>query len=120
MCERTHLIQPVVFRSSREDWNLILCCSRCDRLLQPEWGMTTVLVSVVRASRMMVIFTASQEERFHRTPVQVNLIVFIERRFTIQSSQATLHIDEVKNIPHKTIKAAASDYIRDKTVFPWH
>lgn len=30
--------------------------------------MTTVLVSVVRASRMMVIFTASHEERFHRTP----------------------------------------------------
>lgn len=34
--------------------------------------MTTVLVNVVRASRMMVIFTASQEERFHRTPMGAN------------------------------------------------
>lgn len=48
---------------------MTLCSSRCDTLLQPEWGMTTVLVSVVRASRMMVIFTASHEDKFHRTPV---------------------------------------------------
>lgn len=64
-----HLRQPVVLRSSREDWNLTLWSSRCETLLQPEWGMTTVLVSVLRASRMMVIFTASHEERFHRTPM---------------------------------------------------
>lgn len=63
-----HLRQPVVLRSSSEDWNLTLCSSWCEALLQPEWGMTTVLISVVRASRMMVIFTASHDERFHRTP----------------------------------------------------
>lgn len=59
----------MVLRSSSDDWNLTLWSSRCGMLLQPEWGMITVLVSVLRASRMMVIFTASQEERFHRTPV---------------------------------------------------
>lgn len=65
-----NLRQPVVLRNSMEDWNLTLCSSRWEAVLQPECGMTTVLVSVVRASRMMVIFTASHEERFHRTPVQ--------------------------------------------------
>ena len=58
----------MVLRSSRDDWNLTLWSSRCEMLLQPEWGMTTVLVSVLRASRMMVIFTASHDDRFHRTP----------------------------------------------------
>lgn len=65
-----HLRQPVVLRSSSDDWNLVLCSSRCETLLQPEWGMTMVLVSVVRASRMMVIFTASHDDRFHSTPVK--------------------------------------------------
>ncbi|TNN45950.1 hypothetical protein EYF80_043831 [Liparis tanakae] len=60
--------QPVVLRSNMEDWNLTLCSSRGARLLQPECGMTTVLASVDRASRTMVIFTASHDERFHRTP----------------------------------------------------
>lgn len=60
-----YLRQPVVLRSSSEDWNLALWWSP---LLQPEWGTTTVLVSVDRASRMMVILTASHDDRFHRTP----------------------------------------------------
>lgn len=34
----------------------------------PEWGMITALVSTARASWMMGIFRASQEDRFHRTP----------------------------------------------------
>lgn len=51
-----------------DDWNFALWSSRCETLLQPECGMTTVLVSVVSASRMMVIFTASHEDRFQRTP----------------------------------------------------
>lgn len=55
----------MVLRSSSEDWNLALWWSP---LLQPEWGTTTVLVSVDRASRMMVILTASHDDRFHRTP----------------------------------------------------
>lgn len=63
-----HLRQPVVLRSSSEDWNLTLWSWRCETLLQPEWGMTTVLVSVDSASRMMVILTASHEDRFHSTP----------------------------------------------------
>lgn len=63
-----YLRQPVVLRSSIEDWNLTLWSSRCETLLHPECGMTTVLVSVVSASRMMFIFTASHEDRFQRTP----------------------------------------------------
>lgn len=63
-----HLRQPVVLRSSSDDWNLTLWSSRCETLLQPECGMTTVLVSVDSASRMMVIFTASHDDRFHSTP----------------------------------------------------
>lgn len=39
-------------------------------LLHPEWGMITVLVRVASASRMMVIFTASHEDKFHSTPVR--------------------------------------------------
>lgn len=39
-------------------------------LLHPECGMTTVLVRVAKASRMIVIFRASHEDRFHRTPVR--------------------------------------------------
>jgi len=68
VCVPSHLRQPVVLRNNMEDWNLTLCSSRCETVLQPECGMTTVLVSVDRASRMMVIFTASHDERFHRTP----------------------------------------------------
>lgn len=37
-------------------------------LLHPECGMITVLVRVAKASRMMVIFRASHDDRFHRTP----------------------------------------------------
>lgn len=32
--------------------------------------MITVLVRVVKASRMIVIFTASHDDRFHSTPVE--------------------------------------------------
>lgn len=67
-CVCFYLRQPVVLRSSMDDWNLTLWSSRWETLLQPECGMTTVLVSVVSASRMMVIFTASHEDRFQRTP----------------------------------------------------
>lgn len=67
-CACFYLRQPVVLRSNMDDWNLTLGSSRWETLLQPECGMTTVLVSVVSASRMMVIFTASHEDRFQRTP----------------------------------------------------
>lgn len=81
VCFVAHLRQPVVLRSSTDDWNLTLCSSRCETLLQPECGMTTVLVSVLRASRMMVIFTASHDERFHRTPGEEKS-KFLERFLT--------------------------------------
>lgn len=32
--------------------------------------MITVLVRVIKASRMIVIFTASQDDRFHSTPAE--------------------------------------------------
>lgn len=70
VCVEPHRRQPVVLRSSSEDWNLTLWSWRCETLLQPEWGMTTVLVSVDSASRMMVILTASHEDRFHSTPAR--------------------------------------------------
>ena len=63
-----YLRQPVVFLSTREVWNLSLWSSSKVELLHPEWGMITVLVMVVKASRMIVIFTASHDDRFHSTP----------------------------------------------------
>lgn len=63
-----YLRQPVVFLSTREEWNFSLWSSSKVELLHPEWGMITVLVRVVKASRMIVIFTASHDDRFHSTP----------------------------------------------------
>lgn len=64
-----YLRQPVVFLSTREEWNFSLWSSSKVELLHPEWGMITVLVRVVKASRMIVILTASHDDRFHSTPV---------------------------------------------------
>lgn len=63
-----HLKQPVVFLNTREEWNFSLWSSSKVELLHPEWGMITVLVRVVKASRMIVILTASHDDRFHSTP----------------------------------------------------
>lgn len=65
-----HLRQPVVFLSTREEWNFSLWSSSKVELLHPEWGMITVLVSVVKASLMIVILMASHDDRFHTTPVE--------------------------------------------------
>lgn len=65
-----YLRQPVVFLSTRDEWNFSLWSSSKVELLHPEWGMITVLVRVVKASRMIVIFTASQDDRFHSTPAE--------------------------------------------------
>lgn len=89
-----YLRQPVVLRSSKEDWNLTLWSSRCETLLQPECGITTVLVSVVSASRMMVIFTASHEDRFQRTPGGAGPQIS-----KINKNQSKLHLDGLKLLP---------------------
>ena len=65
-----HLRQPEVFLSTREEWNFSLWSSSKVELLHPEWGMITVLVRVAKASRIMVIFTASQDDKFHSTPAR--------------------------------------------------
>ncbi|TNN84529.1 hypothetical protein EYF80_005229 [Liparis tanakae] len=62
--------QPVVFLSTREEWNFSLWSSSKVELLHPEWGMITVLVSVVKASLMSVILMASHDDKFHTTPVE--------------------------------------------------
>lgn len=67
---QANLRQPVVFLSTSEEWNFNLWSSSKVELLQPEWGMITVLVRVIKASRMIVIFTASQDDRFHSTPAE--------------------------------------------------
>lgn len=67
---QAYLRQPVVFLSTSEEWNFSLWSSSKVELLHPEWGMITVLVRVVKASRMIVIFTASQDDRFHSTPAE--------------------------------------------------
>lgn len=59
-----------MFLSTREEWNLSLWSSSKVALLHPDCGMITVLVRVAKASRMIVIFRASQDDRFHRTPVR--------------------------------------------------
>lgn len=59
-----------MFLRTRDEWNLSLWSSSNVELLHPEWGMITVLVRVVKASRMIVILTESQEERFHSTPAE--------------------------------------------------
>lgn len=66
----SHLRQPVAFLSTREEWNFSLWSSSKVDVLHPEWGMITVLVRVVKASRMIVIFTVSHDDRFHSTPVK--------------------------------------------------
>lgn len=63
-----YLRQPVVFLSTNEEWNFSLWSSSKVELLQPEWGMITVLVRLIKASRMIVILTASHDDRFHSTP----------------------------------------------------
>ena len=68
-----HLRQPVVFLNTREEWNFSLWSSSKVELLHPEWGMITVLVRVVKASRMIVILTASHDDRFHSTPAGDNM-----------------------------------------------
>ncbi len=65
-----HLRQPEVFLSTREEWNFSLWSSSKVELFHPEWGMITVLVRVVKASRMIVILTASHDDRFHSTPAE--------------------------------------------------
>lgn len=65
-----YLRQPVLFLSTREEWNFSLWSSSKVELLHPEWGMITVLVRVVKASRMIVILTVSHEDRFHSTPAE--------------------------------------------------
>lgn len=65
-----YLRQPVVFLSTMEEWNFSLWSSSKVELLHPECGMITVLVRVVKASRMIVIFTASHDDRFHSTPMK--------------------------------------------------
>lgn len=67
---QAYLRQPEVFLSTSEEWNFNLWSSSKVELLQPEWGMITVLVRVIKASRMIVIFTASQDDRFHSTPAE--------------------------------------------------
>lgn len=61
--------QPVALRRT---WEECRCNFRsswaCGEVSHPEWGMITALVSTARASWMMGIFRASQEDRFHRTP----------------------------------------------------
>lgn len=59
-----------MFLSTSEEWNFNLWSSSKVELLHPEWGMITVLVRVIKASRMIVIFTASQDDRFHSTPAE--------------------------------------------------
>lgn len=65
-----YLRHPEVFLSTREEWNLSLWSSSKVELLHPECGTITVLVRVAKASRMMVIFTASHDDRFHSTPAR--------------------------------------------------
>lgn len=65
-----YLRQPVVLRRTKEVWNLILWSSSKEELFHPEWGTITLFVNVARASRMIVIFTASHEDRFQRTPLE--------------------------------------------------
>lgn len=76
-----YLRQPVVLRSTTEECSLSLCSSWKSVLLQPEWGMITVLVTLLKASRMIVIFNASHEDRFHNTPThrkQFTCMMFLE------------------------------------------
>lgn len=78
----------------------------------PEWGMITALVSTARASWMMGIFRASQEDRFHRTPeedstakfkkdeagvrTQRSLVQSSHHIWTFQSTQSKFHTELVR------------------------
>lgn len=68
----------MVFLSTREECNFSLWSSSKAELLHPEWGMITVLVRVDKASLMIVILTASHEERFHSTPERANRKKWVE------------------------------------------
>lgn len=61
-----------MFRRTSEVWNLILWSSSKEELFHPECGTITVFVKVERASRMIVIFTASHDDKFQRTPTGRN------------------------------------------------
>ena len=63
-----YLRQPVVFLSTREVCSFSLWSSLWGAPPHPECGMITALVSTHSASLTIVIFTASHDDRFHRTP----------------------------------------------------
>lgn len=66
----THLRHPVALRSTCDEWSCILWSSCSGEFSHPEWGMITALVNTARASWMIGIFSASQEDRFQRTPTK--------------------------------------------------
>lgn len=68
-----HLRQPVALRSTWDVWRWSLRSSWwLGDESQLEWGMMTLLVRTARASWMIGIFSASQDDRFQRTPAENN------------------------------------------------
>lgn len=66
----THLRHPVAFRSTCEECSCIFRSSWRGEFSQPEWGIITALVNTARVSWMIGILSASQDERFQRTPAR--------------------------------------------------
>lgn len=66
----THLRHPVAFRSTCEECSCIFLSSWRGEFSQPEWGIITALVNTARVSWMIGILSASQDERFQRTPAR--------------------------------------------------
>ncbi len=84
---QAHLRQPVALRRTWDVCIWSLRSSWCGDTSQVEWGIITVLVKTARASWIIGIFRASQEDRFHNTPAQDK---HTSTAFTIANRQSHL------------------------------
>lgn len=94
--------QPVALRRTWDECRCNFWSSwACGEVSHPEWGMITALVSTARASWMMGIFRASQEDRFHRTPEEDSRDEAAMR----STAELAAHLDLPVNpeqIPHRS------------------